>query len=145
MAIDGVTRQKILFNSDPEPTEVLLGLEALALGLVYLLGPFVAGICRSPVAVGLLMTVGDNVLHLIGALLFMVAAMQWGAVYQDALRMRRFLLVVEIGWWLFVTAVYAQVLGFALGPLLFAVFTTKAAWALWRLFQPGVKRHRNSQ
>lgn len=142
MSVDGVSRRRILLNSDPEPTEMLLGLEALALGLVYLVGNFLRGLCSSPSAVGLLATVGEDGLHLIGTALVVTAFVQWGAVYHDALWTRRVVLAVEIGWWMFVAAMYGGVMGFSFGPLLFSVFAVKAAWGLWRLFQSGVRQNR---
>lgn len=142
--VDGLSRRRILLNSDPEPTETLLGMEALVLGIVYLLGTFIQGICKAPVAVGLISTVGDDGLHLVGTALIVVAFVQWGAVYHDTLWTRRCLLIGEIGWWVFVAATYGGVMGFTLGPLLFAVFALKAAWALWRLFQHGVHQARPS-
>lgn len=132
------SRRRILFNSDPEPTEALLALEASGLGLVYIFGTFAASICKAPSAVGLISTIGDDGLHLIGAILIAVAACQWGAVYHDLLWTRRVILIAEIGWWLFVCSSYGIVLGFAFGPILFAIFSAKAIWALARLFRPGV-------
>ena len=135
-----LSRRTILLNSDPEPAEALLALETGAFGLVWLIGSAFPILCRAPVASGLLVTFGDETLHLIGALLLCLAVAQLGAVYHDVLATRRAVLCLQAGWWLFVSCQYLFVFGLsAVGPLLFLLFFVKACWAAWRLFRKGVR------